>query len=149
MDLNFNCINHYLVKYTGRGEFLNQNMNICGLKINLKMNGIQNSDLVLQFTFSYKSITIKKSYTSKILTIKINMSVRLPPSFLSQVFTSIKVTASNFLTWKTMFQLGLLSYLTPDSMPGKLHPCPPPEKKPQTTKTKTTQELKNLSWEMI
>lgn len=47
-----------------------------------------------------------------------------------------------------MFQLGLLSYLTPDSMPGKLHPRPPPpapEKKPQTTKTKTTQELKNLS----
>lgn len=44
-----------------------------------------------------------------------------------------------------MFQLGLLSYLTPDSMPGKLHPRPAPEKKPQTTKTKTTQELKNLS----
>lgn len=45
-------------------------MDISGLKINAKMNSIQRSDLVLQFTFSYKSITVKKSWAPKIMTFK-------------------------------------------------------------------------------
>jgi len=60
-----------------RGKFMNQNVNISGLKINAKMNGIQKSDLTLQFTLVIKILQLRR-VRLKILTYKINHVVSYP-----------------------------------------------------------------------